>query len=283
MKIQEVLESEKKEIERKKDLFFSGLKDVDKAIGGIEPGELMIFSGNPSVGKTAFCLSAAMNSGRKTLFMTGEKFQYLTTRLAGSNGKTWDKFKLIIEKLAALPLYFKNIEGLTIDEPEKAVPSEIEQILEHFAVHEPAEELKDMDPLEMYTRELPPWLLIIDPIDYVYKYYPKQGDDGALRRELLLKYIKGIKRLAKKLNAAVIVTAKALETESGCAELSGEVAECAPLAEFLCLLDWEDREDLTERRLGILKNVHGSRGSVLLNMDREFGILKDYSVDKGGN
>jgi archaellum biogenesis ATPase FlaH len=296
MKIKEVLGAETKDKEMNNDLFFTGLRDVDKVIGGIEPGELMIVSGAPSVGKTAFCLSAAMNAGVKnikTLYLTGKRPEYMGRRPGTSQVKdpavsSADKFDLSgMAKTADLPIYFEDedIEGIGIDEIEEAIPSEMEQILQHFAYNEPAEETKDMEDVEKYTRVLTPWLLIIDPIDHVYRYYPKQEDQGEFRSELLRKYIKKVKILAKKYNAAVIVTANALEADSGAAELSREVASCAPLAEVLCLLNREDREDLTKRSLEILKNTHGCPGAVSLGMERGTGMLKDhgdYIKDKEG-
>lgn len=265
----------------KENMFSTGLNSVDKIIGGIEAGELMIVSGSPYTGKTAFCLSAAMNAEKKTLFLTGVNFEHLTGRLKMSLlRERWEKIGAGVNKLAGLPLYFHDREGIGIEEENGAMPSELEKLLEEFAVREPNEETKDMDPLEMYTRQLPPWLMIIDPIDFVFKYYPKQEDNGAMRRALLQKYIKKIKLLAKKFNAAVIITAGALQNGDK-AELSSEVASCAPFAEVICLLDWQDKEDLTTRSLEVVKNVKGASGIVSLLMDRKAGMFREYPVQEG--
>lgn len=263
-------------------MFSTGLNSIDKIIGGIEPGELMIVSGSPCAGKTALCLSAAINAEKKILFLTGVKREHLTGRLKMFLlRERWEKIGSGVNLLAGLQLYFHDPEGIGIEEENEAMPSELEKLIEEFAVCEPKEETKDMDPLEMYTRQLPPWLLVVDPVDYVFKYYPRQEDGGALRRELLQKYIKKIKLLAKKFNAAVIITAGALQNGDK-AELSSEVASCAPLAEVICLLDWQDREDLTTRSLEIVKNVKGSSGMASLLMDRKAGMFREYPVQEGG-
>jgi len=181
-KVKEILEDVKDQ--KAKGLFLSGIKDFDNAVDGIAPGELMIVSAPPAVGKTAFCTAFALSSAReniKVLYLTSSPVSYLAKQLTGLN--------------ANAPFYIEHIEGFEIEGTkmpgiEGDVPGEMEQIIERYAVREPAEELRGMDPMEMYTRELPAWLLVIDSVDYVYKYYPKQGNYEEVRCELLKKYIK---------------------------------------------------------------------------------------------
>ncbi|MDD4178543.1 MAG: DnaB-like helicase C-terminal domain-containing protein [Candidatus Margulisbacteria bacterium] len=269
MKVQEILEDEK--VKTKTEVLLSGLKDYDDAVDGIAPGEMMIVSAPPAVGKTAFCTAFALSCAMKNI-----KVLYLTSSPAGC----------IAKRLAGLningPLYIEHIEGVAIEGVkmpgiEDEAPGEMEQIIEQYAIRQPAEELKGLDPVEMYTRKLPPWLLIIDSIDYVYKYYPKQGNYEEVRCELLKKYIKGIKRLAKKFNAAVIITANALDS-GDVVELPREVAACAPLAEVICLLDINrDEEDQRNVVVEILKNVRRGSGVLTLGIDRKTWMLKDYA------
>jgi len=267
-KIKEILEAVKDQ--KAKGLFLSGIKNFDRAVEGISPGEVMIVSSPPAFGKTAFCTAVTLscvNKKIKVLYLTSSPVSYLAKRLASLNAKA--------------PFYIEYIEGVEIEETkipgiEGDVPGELEQIIERYAVREPAEELKGMDPMEMYTRELPAWLLIIDSIDYVYKYYPKQGNYEEVRCELLKKYIKGIKRLAKKFNAAVIITAGALDSDEK-AELSREVATCASLAEVICLLDIDrDEDDQGNVIVKILKNTKRGPGMITLCLDEKTGMLKDY-------
>jgi len=266
IKTQEILEN--KNVKTKDDLFLSGIKDFDLAVDGIAPGEIMIVSAPPAVGKTAFCLTYALNSAKKNikvLYLTSSPKGYLTNRIA----KVDVDATINVEYVEGI-----EIEGNKVPGIDEEIPGEMEKIIEYYAVQEPAEEIKDMDPMEMYTRDLPPWLLIIDSIDYVYKYYPKQGNYEEVRCELLKKYLKGIKRLAKKFNAAVIITANALDSGET-AELSREVATCAPLAEVICLLD-RDKEDSQRVVLEMLKNVKRGSGLLTLGIDEKTKMLKDY-------
>jgi len=40
----------------------TGFRDLDTLLSGLQPGDLIIVAGRPSMGKTAFCLNAAMNA-----------------------------------------------------------------------------------------------------------------------------------------------------------------------------------------------------------------------------
>ncbi len=264
MQINEILSAEKKEIQKSKDSFHTGLSDVDMIIDGIAPGEIMLVSSPPSFGATGFCITAALftagQNNIKTLYLTSERPAYLAKRLVGIG--------------VGAPLYIEQIEGVSFDEIDEAIPSDMELIFQGCAYEIPAEETEDLDPVEKYFREVSPWLCIIDSIDYIYKYYPRQGRYEVIRCELLQKAISEIKRLAKKYNAAVIITADTLRSTSDePAELSREVASCAPLVERLCLLDWDRENYLQKAVFEVLKNDKFVTAVISLGIDQGSRML----------
>ncbi|OGB89312.1 hypothetical protein A2625_04005 [candidate division WOR-1 bacterium RIFCSPHIGHO2_01_FULL_53_15] len=266
MKIKEILAAEKIEKARKKESIFTGARLISQASGGMEPGEIMAVSAPHAAGKTAFCVSAALfcavKNNIKTLYLTSSRPANIANRLSGAGAKA--------------PLYIEPVQGVSCEEIDEARPSEMELLFQKYAYEEPAEKVRAMDPVEKHARKIPAWLVIIDSIDYIYEYYPEQGDRAALRSGLLQKAVKEIKRLAEEYNAAVIITVNALETENG-AELSREVASCAPLVQYLCRLYWErDRSKRPQKVVfEILKNMRSGKWLISLNDPRQLWELFD--------
>jgi replicative DNA helicase len=68
MQIQAVIVESLKRIEKAKDyraIIPTGLSDLDRAIGGIERGELVIIAGRPSMGKTSLALDFGLNAAER--------------------------------------------------------------------------------------------------------------------------------------------------------------------------------------------------------------------------
>jgi replicative DNA helicase len=266
MKINEILPAEEEEKQKRKDLFYTGLRDIDTVINGLAPGEIMLLSTPPSFEATALCIPAALFSAiknnLKTLYLTSERPAYLAKRLSSIE----DSF----------PLYVEPIEGVSFIEIDENTPSEMEIIFHKYAYDEPAEETKKINSDERHTRAIPAWLVIVDSIDYIYKYYPKHGDYEEMRCEILQNAVKEIKRLAKKYNAAVIISAQALTSwPDESAELSMEVASCVPLVDILCLLNRDQEEYLKKANLEVLKNIKSIKGTIILGIDQESRLLID--------
>lgn len=98
----------------------TGLKELDdKFLFGLRPGDLVIVSGNPGLGKSSFCAYAAMNivrAGHKALFYNfedgEEEYENRLRLLAKGNGFKKDEMKGLyyygMEEMA--PFYSKPLE-----------------------------------------------------------------------------------------------------------------------------------------------------------------------------
>lgn len=112
----------------------TGFKDLDRAIGGLEPGSLYILAARPAMGKTALALSLAYNAALAgsvgaffSLEMSGEQ---LVKRLLGIEGRIdghrlrsgelsdrdWQRATSTLAKLAALGLHIDDASSLAIGE-----------------------------------------------------------------------------------------------------------------------------------------------------------------------
>ena len=57
------------------DAVYTGFEAIDKAFGGLRPGEVTLIGGRPSMGKTTLALQIALNaaqSGKNVFFYTAE-------------------------------------------------------------------------------------------------------------------------------------------------------------------------------------------------------------------
>jgi replicative DNA helicase len=110
----------------------TGLMDLDRKIGGLKPGNLVILAARPSMGKTALATNIAVNAakaGARTAFFSIEMpGADLTTRLIAQEaglsadalfhgGLDVDAFDVIVQgeaTLSKLPLEIDDTSGLTI-------------------------------------------------------------------------------------------------------------------------------------------------------------------------
>lgn len=282
MKIKEILAAEKEEKNIKTDSLSTGLKDIDHLLGGIAPGEIMMISCAIEPDKKAFALPCALNSAVKnrvkTLYLSSAKPYHLAKRLIWAQARepvflpsykrNAKAIRSAIEKLDKAPLYIESLEDIGTDE--------LRDMFTHYAYAEPAKDVEGMAPVEIYTRDIPPWLVIMDSIDYAYDRYPKGGDNWKVRCELLQKFIKEIKEAAKTHNAAVIMTAGALSSEkTEYAENSREVASCSPLIDALCLLERDSADRQDRAVFAVIKSKRGAAGMLNLEVNNDIGIIED--------
>jgi replicative DNA helicase len=93
----------------------TGFTDIDRMTSGLQPSDLIIVAGRPSMGKTAFCLNIAQNVGRNNespipvgIFSLEMSKEQLVTRLLSSESEI-DHTKLRTGTLSSfeLPVLFK--------------------------------------------------------------------------------------------------------------------------------------------------------------------------------
>ena len=118
----------------------SGLKELDKKLGGFHPSDLLILAGRPSMGKTGLATGLAFNAakifiktkgkeGAKVLFFSLEmSSEQLATRLLAQNvlissdkirrgeltKNDFPKFKKAYQDLITLPLFIDDTPALSV-------------------------------------------------------------------------------------------------------------------------------------------------------------------------
>ena len=113
----------------------TGFADLDKLTSGMQPSDLIIIAGRPSMGKTAFALNIASNVATKSrkavaVFSLEMSKEQLVTRMItmdslvdSQNVQTgqlaeddWDQVLASAERIAAAPQYIEYSSALTISE-----------------------------------------------------------------------------------------------------------------------------------------------------------------------
>ena len=180
----------------------TGFTDLDKIIGGIYPGELMVIGAAPSVGKTSFLAALIRNitwkHGTKALMFSVEKpivsfRKYLVSSISGLPisiiGHRLEKlseeeleiYKMYSFEVENLPMYIDDTPGKTINDICKSARK---KVLE--------------DGVE---------IIYIDNIECICT------DDGlAVRDTLIREVIVKLKQLAKELNVPIVTTRCARRT-----------------------------------------------------------------------
>lgn len=110
----------------------TGLADVDKRIGSMKPGQLVVIAGRPGNGKSTLALTIAVNAavaGKKIMYHTMEMQDTETVKRAWARAswldgqkiynpalmesKDWDKLIKSAEPLSKLPIYWDDATSLS--------------------------------------------------------------------------------------------------------------------------------------------------------------------------
>jgi len=137
--LKEIIKSSFKDIERlyeKKQLITgvpTGFNDLDSKTSGLQPSDLIIVAGRPSMGKTAFCLNIAQHAAYETktpvaIFSLEMSKEQLALRMLCSEARVnnhnlrtgfiaeneWGKLAMGAGKLAETELFIDDTPGITV-------------------------------------------------------------------------------------------------------------------------------------------------------------------------
>lgn len=123
-----------------KDKFaYSGMKSIDKIVGGFEPGQFVIIAARTSMGKTQFAATLAKNfslAGRGTLFMSLEMTSEEVARrimLSGTNTtqsevkqgfigeSSIQQMREVAKKFGKAPLYIDDRAGVSVQDISRKI------------------------------------------------------------------------------------------------------------------------------------------------------------------
>jgi replicative DNA helicase len=257
----------------------SGFRDLDKYTMGLQPGDLFIIAGRPSMGKTAFALSIAgqlvndeIPSVLFSLEMSARSIMY---RMISLLGKV--ELKKLFEAKSLTENDFNEIENslsllsrskFFIDDTSSLSPSEI------------------LSRSRKLKRENPDLGVIF--IDYMQLMKADTKNDNRVSE--MSEISRSLKALAKEIDVPVVALSqlnRAPETRTGkrpvLADLkdSGAIEQDADVVTFVFRAEQyeKDHENRGLAIIDIAKHRNGPTGSVKLNFSERYTKFQDLALD----
>lgn len=244
----------------------TGFENLDKAISGLNNGELIIIAGRPGMGKTSFALNMATNIAKnhKVLFFSLEmSIEQLTLKAIDSelgiqakkiNYDTQSSQKLSnsLNNLSKLELYIDDSTGETVNKIQQKIKKE-----------------KGTE------------IVFIDHLQLI------ESLNKSSRVQEISEITRGLKIISKKLNIPVVclsqlsrATEGRQEKKPGLSDLrdSGSIEQDADIVLMLYrpgYYDLSEKTDETECECLISKNRHGETKSILFNWDGPITKFKE--------
>ena len=150
----------------------TGLKAIDKMIGGFFPGELTVIGARPGVGKSAFGANVALEAARKgyrvavvsremtdiqygqRVMSRGSLVDGMKLRKAELDGDDWIKIAEALTEMSALPVSFmftvSAVEDLRSEVQKKALRGEIDMlVVDYLQLMQTRKQFRDRENLRI--------------------------------------------------------------------------------------------------------------------------------------
>lgn len=255
--------------DKQQGILTTGLIQVDEAIGGGIPGDVIVFGGKRKSGKSTLALQAVyLNARTKGMAAAIFTREMSAAQLCLRHAMIDAKIRFIdlmtgsiddggLERLAAT---FQAVVKLPIHINEQS--SGLNEILFE------AKRLVRRHGVKVVV------------IDYLQLVEPSLDDFRANREERIASMSRALKRLARKENVIVIVLTQ-LNEDSKSRESRSIEQDCDKLIYIDTKEDDEEREETADNRTVDLKIVQrfglsGNFGDVKVSYDKRYGYFKDY-------
>jgi replicative DNA helicase len=254
----------------------SGFDDFDGLTAGLQPADLIIIAGRPSMGKTAFALNIGYNAARKTgkgvaVFSLEMSKLHLGLRLlgltAGINAsklrtghltdRDWARLTEAANQLSELPIYIDDTSGMSVLDMKARC--------------------------RRLTKKTDLCMVIVDYLQLV------QGRRSAESRQLEISEIsRYLKALAKDIDVPVLALSqlsRAVEwrprqrPQLSDLRESGTIEQDADMVTFIYREEYYDEQTSKkgQAELIIAKHRNGPTGSVNLQFDRRYALFSNLT------
>ena len=254
----------------------TGLRDLDRAISGLNNSDLILLAARPGMGKTSMALNilldAGKRSGKKVAFFSLEMSrEQLALRLISSECFV-DNKKLVTGKLT--------------DDDWESVAAAADSLNRSTILIDDDSSVTVADILAKCRRVEDLGLIIIDYLQLMQSAGGKSGNRGENRQQIVSDISRSLKIMAKDLNVPVLCLSqlsRANESRQDKRPMlsdlreSGAIEQDADIVLFLYREGYynKDAENPNLAECIIAKNRHGETGTVELQWTPEFTTFTD--------
>ena len=254
----------------------TGLRDLDRAISGLNNSDLILLAARPGMGKTSMALNILLDAGKKS----GKKVAFFSLEMSREQ---------LALRLISSECYVDNkklVTGKLTDEDWESVAAAADSLNRSTILIDDDSSVTVADILAKCRRVEDLGLIIIDYLQLMQSAGGKSGNRGENRQQIVSDISRSLKIMAKDLNVPVLCLSqlsRANESRQDKRPMlsdlreSGAIEQDADIVLFLYREGYynADTENPNLAECIIAKNRHGETGKVDLQWTPEFTTFTD--------
>ena len=254
----------------------TGLRDLDRAISGLNNSDLILLAARPGMGKTSMALNILLDAGKKS----GKKVAFFSLEMSREQ---------LALRLISSECFVDNkklVTGKLTDEDWESVAAAADSLNRSTILIDDDSSVTVADILAKCRRVEDLGLIIIDYLQLMQSAGGKSGNRGENRQQIVSDISRSLKIMAKDLNVPVLCLSqlsRANESRQDKRPMlsdlreSGAIEQDADIVLFLYREGYynADTENPNLAECIIAKNRHGETGKVDLQWTPEFTTFTD--------
>ena len=254
----------------------TGLRDLDRAISGLNKSDLILLAARPGMGKTSMALNILLDAGKKS----GKKVAFFSLEMSREQ---------LALRLISSECFVDNkklVTGKLTDEDWESVAAAADSLNRSTILIDDDSSVTVADILAKCRRVEDLGLIIIDYLQLMQSAGGKSGNRGENRQQIVSDISRSLKIMAKDLNVPVLCLSqlsRANESRQDKRPMlsdlreSGAIEQDADIVLFLYREGYynADTENPNLAECIIAKNRHGETGKVDLQWTPEFTTFTD--------
>ncbi|WP_032916702.1 DnaB-like helicase C-terminal domain-containing protein [Streptomyces rimosus] len=249
----------------------TGFDSLDKATGGLQPGQLIVLTGLAKSGKTQLALTVAQHINSLGYTVLVFSFEMVASELS-------ERVDAIAAKVSLTKLRSGELDKLEFKRLEKAI-RKMEEAATPFVISEDVKATTTLGSIQAKIDEVKPDVVLIDGI-----YFLRDEITGEKMTNAALTNIsRGSKQLARACAIPVIVTTQSLRSKLGAGGLAAGSVGYTSAFEQDCdgLFGVEATDVPKESKLKIMASRNCPTDEFLLVWDYETSTFQEAKVDFG--
>ena len=254
----------------------TGLRDLDRAISGLNNSDLILLAARPGMGKTSMALNVLLDAGKKS----GKKVAFFSLEMSREQ---------LALRLISSECFVDNkklVTGKLTDDDWESVAAAADSLNRSTILIDDDSSVTVADILAKCRRVEDLGLIIIDYLQLMQSAGGKSGNRGENRQQIVSDISRSLKIMAKDLNVPVLCLSqlsRANESRQDKRPMlsdlreSGAIEQDADIVLFLYREGYynADTENPNLAECIIAKNRHGETGKVDLQWTPEFTTFTD--------